>query len=122
MVAKKSLFSFYFCSKFNISLIILPISFLSIRFLHDKMFSYERPIASFKILKYNFPYLFYLYLPKLFSILVFLITKWKTKSEETQVQANVVTENCNIKYENNGTKIMVHVFFSTSQPNFPFII
>ena len=100
MPEKKCLFSCYFCSKFNISLIILPISFLSIRFLHDKMFSYERPIASFKILKYNFPYLFYLYLPKLFSILVFLITKWKTKSEETQVQANVVTENCNINQIN----------------------
>ena len=109
MVAKKSLFSFYFCSKFNISLIILPISFLSIRFLHDKMFCYERPRGSFKIFKYNFPYLFYLYLPKLFSIILFIITKWKIKSEGTPDQTNLVTKNYHIIKINEYKKMILYL-------------
>ena len=107
MDEKKSLFSCYFCSKFNISLIILPISFLSIRFLHDKMYSYERPRGTFKIFKYNFPYLFYLYLPKIFSIILFLITKWRIKSEGSLVQTNLVTKNYHINKINVYEKKMI---------------
>ena len=111
MCGKKYLFSCYFCSKFNIYLILLPISFVSIRFLHDKMFLYERPEGSYKIFKYNLPYLFYLYLPKLFSIILFLITKREIKSEETIVQANIITNNYHITTKNEYEKKMILYFF-----------
>ena len=109
MVEKKSLFSCYFCSNFNISLIVLPISFISIRFLHDKMYFYQEPKASFKIFKYNLPYLFYLYLPKLFSIILFLITKWRTKNEGegTLVRTSVAVKNYHIFKVNEYEKKMI---------------
>ena len=107
MVEKNCLFSFYCCSKFNISLIILPLSFISIRFLHDKMFLYERPYGSYKIFKYNLPYLFYLYLPKLFSIILFFVTKWKIKSEGALDQTNIVTKNYHIIKINEYEKKMI---------------
>ena len=108
MAGKKGLFSFYFCSKFNIYLIILPLTFVSIRFLHDKMFLFERPENTYKIFKYNLPYLFYLYLPKIFSIILFFITKWKIKSEGALVQTNILTKNYHmIKINEYGKKIIL---------------
>jgi len=112
MVEKEPLFSCYFCSKFNISLIILPISFVSIRFLHDKMYFFQRPEKSFKIFKYNLPYLFYLYLPKLFSIILFFITKWKTRNEGTSlVRTSVAAKNYHIlKISEYGKKMILFLF------------
>ena len=109
MDEKKSLFSCYFCSKFNISLIILPISFISVRFLHDKIYRFQNPERSFKIFKYNLPYLFYLYLPKLFSIILFLITKWRTKNEGegTLVRTSVAVKNYHIFKVNEYEKKMI---------------
>ena len=110
MVEKTSLFSCYFCSNINISLIILPLSFISIRFLHDKMFLYEKPSGSYKIFKYNLPYLFYLYLPKLFSIILFFITKWKIKREGALDQTNILTKNYHIiKINEYGKKIILYL-------------
>ena len=107
MTEKKCLFSCYFCSKFNISLIVFPLSFVSIRFLHDTMFFYERPLGSFKIFKFNLPYLFYLFLPKIFSIILFFITKWKIKSEGSLVQANIASKNYHIIKKNEYEKKMI---------------
>ena len=110
MVEKTSLFSCYFFSNINISLIILPLSFISIRFLHDKMFLYEKPNGSYKIFKYNLPYLFYLYLPKLLSIILFFITKWKIKREGALVQTNILTKNYHIIKKNEyGKKIILYL-------------
>ena len=110
MVEKEPLFSCYFCSKFNISLIILPISFVSIRFLHDKMYLFQRPKETFKIFKYNLPYLFYLYIPKLLSIILFFITKWKIKREGALVQTNILTKNYHIIKKNEyGKKIIIYL-------------
>ena len=109
MDEKKSLFSCYFCSKFNRSLIILPISFISVRFLNDKIYRFQNPERSFKIFKYNLPYLFYLYLPKIFSIILFFITKWKTKNEGegALVRTSVATKNYHIFKINEYEKKMI---------------
>ena len=69
---------------------LLPILFIFIRYFHDKLFEFSNPFLSFKILKYNLPYLFYLYLPKILSILFLPIIKSNTKSESISEGGNIL--------------------------------
>ena len=81
MEAKKSYLSCNCNGKINLAIFVFPLSYVIIRFLHDKMFLFSKPTNTFKILKYNLPYLFYLYLPKIFSIIIILINKYNIKNE-----------------------------------------
>ena len=60
---------------------LIPLLFICIRYFHDELFEICNPKKSFKILKYNLPYLFYLYLPKIFSIICILIVKSNSNGE-----------------------------------------
>ena len=100
--------------KLHLSLFLLPISFIIIRFLHDKVFLFASNLKSFKILKYNFPYLFYLYLPKIFSIIFVFITKSKIKSESNIVERNTKTKNYHIMKINEYEKRMFFILFIVS--------
>ena len=76
--------SFNCKNKLSIYSFLLPILYCSLRFFHDKVFELCEPELSYKILKYNLPYLFYLYFPKILSIICVKIIKIKTEfsSEE----------------------------------------
>ena len=72
--------------KLSIYAFLLPFLFIFIRYCRDESFEISNPPKSFKILKYNFPYLFYLYLPKIFSIICILIVKSNAKGEADSSQ------------------------------------
>ena len=59
---------------------LLPIIYMIFRFCKDQFINVSYP-KNLKILKYNLPYLFYLYLPKLLSIIFVLIIKYKTEGD-----------------------------------------
>ena len=103
---KSSCFSCNCNCKIHLSLFLLPISFIIIRFMHDKLFLFASNLKSFKILKYNFPYLFYLYLPKIFSIIFVVITKSQIKSESNIVERYTTTKNYHIMKINEYEKRM----------------
>ena len=96
--------------KFHISPFVLPITYILIRFFHDKLFKLTVDNhTNFKILKYNLPYLFYLYLPKIFSIILIPIIKFKTKSETDLVERNNIgtKKYHEIKIHEYGKKILL---------------
>ena len=90
MKEKKSYISCNCKTKCSFYTFLLPILFIIIRYFHDKFFELSKPYLSFKILKYNLPYLFYLYLPKIFSILLITIIKSNTKGESNNQEENIV--------------------------------
>ena len=57
---------------------LIPIIYIFIRYFKDLFFEESKPRLSFKILRYNLPYLFYLYLPKVLSIFLIQIIKFNT--------------------------------------------
>ena len=63
---------------------LLPLLFMFIRYFHDKIVEESEPSFSYKILKYNLPFLFYLYLPKVLSIILLPIINYNTKSENNE--------------------------------------
>ena len=60
---------------------LLPILYMSFRYCKDQIIEVSPP-KNYKMLKYNLPHLFYLYLPKLFAIFFIPIIKYKTKDTE----------------------------------------
>ena len=68
-------------SKISIYTFLIPIIFMLIRYFQDLLFEETKPELSFKILRYNLPHLFYLYLPKVFSIFLIPIINFNTKGE-----------------------------------------
>ena len=70
------------CDIKNISFypFLLPIIYMIFRFCKDQFINVSYP-KNLKILKYNLPYLFYLYLPKLLSIIFIPIIKYKTEGD-----------------------------------------
>ena len=111
MDEKKSYLSCNCKGKIHIAIFVFPLSFILIRFLHDKIFLFARPKNTFKILKYNLPYLFYLYLPKLFSIIIILIIKSNIKSEKALVidnnRATFASKNYHIVKKHEYGKLMI---------------
>ena len=78
MSKKQFCISFSCHTKLSIYPFLLPILFMIIRFFNDKVIELSKPEFKFKILKYNFPYLFYNYLPKILSIILIPIIKYNT--------------------------------------------
>ena len=89
---------------------LLPILFMFIRYFHDKMIEESEPELSYKILKYNLPYLFYLYLPKILSIVFIPIIKWKLKNESPTQAQNISFRNYHI-FTQNQNKRKIFLFF-----------
>jgi hypothetical protein len=63
------------------------------RFCKDQLIGVDYP-NNLKLLKYNLPYLFYLYLPKILAIIFIPIIKYKTKDDSHE--ANRITKNYHI--------------------------
>jgi hypothetical protein len=75
----KSLFSCH-TQKISFYPFLLPILYMIFRFCKDQMLNSTYP-HNVKILKYNLPYLFYLYLPKIFAIIFFPIIRHQIKDD-----------------------------------------
>ena len=91
--------SFISCNcKSNLSFypFLLPIIFMAIRYTHDEIFELYKPSMSFKLLRYNLPYLFYFFLSKVFAIMLIRIIKLNIKSKADPNQNNVILKNYNI--------------------------
>ena len=71
-------------TNYSIYPFLLPILFMFIRYFHDKLVEESKPNKSFLLLKFNLPFLFYLYLPKVFSIILLPIINYNTKSENNE--------------------------------------
>ena len=71
-------------TNYSIYPFLLPLLFMFIRYFHDKMIEESNPRLTYKLLKYNLPYLFYLYLPKIFSIILLPIINYNTRSENNE--------------------------------------
>ena len=89
---------------------LLPIIFTFIRLCHDRLL--EIPDNHFKPLKFHFPNLFYLYLPKILSIIFIPIIKYRTKSDSQEVQLS--QKRYHLLKENKSHKKMILLFFIIS--------
>jgi len=84
---------------------LLPIIYMSFRFCKDQLINIDYP-NNLKMLKYNLPYLFYLYLPKILAILFIPIIKYKTGGDSHE--ANRITKKYHIiTIENNKKKMFL---------------
>ena len=77
---KKCIFSCY-TQKISFYPFLLPILYMFFRYCKDQIIEVSSP-KNYKMLKYNLPYLFYLYLPKIFAIFIIPIIIYKTKGTE----------------------------------------
>jgi hypothetical protein len=66
------------------------------------------------ILKYNLPYLFYLFLPKIFSFIFILIIKCNTKGESNSSNENIVVKNYHIAVEKRNKKKFLSLIYIIS--------
>ena len=93
---------------------LLPLFFMFIRYFHELMIEESKVPKSFKILKYNLPYLFYLYLPKILSVILISIIKFKLKSENNNPQQNLAFRNYHIFTEKKNKKKLLIYFYIIS--------
>ena len=62
---------------------LIPLIYMFFRFCKDQMINVSKP-KNYKLLKYNLPFMFYLYLPKVLAIIFIPIIKYKTKSDSNE--------------------------------------
>jgi hypothetical protein len=89
--------------KFSFYPILLPIIYMIFRFCKDQLINVNYP-ENLNMLKYNLPYLFYLYLPKILAIIFIPIIKYKTKDRSNE--ANRVTKKYHIVTKEKSKKKM----------------
>ena len=88
--------------------ILLPIIYMIFRFCKEQLIDVNYP-NNLKLLKYNLPYLFYLYLPKILAILFIPIIKYKTEGHFHE--ANTLSKNYHvITIEKNKKKMFLLIF------------
>ena len=93
---------------------LVPIIYMFIRYFQDLLFEETEPKKSFKILRYNLPHLFYLYLPKVLSILLIPIIKFNTKGETDSEEKNIVLRNYHFIVKNKNRKKFILLIFLIS--------
>jgi uncharacterized membrane protein YeaQ/YmgE (transglycosylase-associated protein family) len=114
MSEKKSYITCDCKAKSSIYPFLIPILFFFIRYFHDKLYEESRDVESYKILKYNLPFLFYLYLPKILSIILIPIIKFNTRGESDSVNQNIGLKNYHIMSLNKNKKKMILLFYLIS--------
>ena len=114
MSEKKSYISYDCKAKSSIYPFLIPILFFFIRYFHDKLYEESRPVKSYKILKYNLPFLFYLYLPKILSIILIPIITFNTRGESGSINQNIGFKNYHIMSVNKNKKKMILLFYLIS--------
>ena len=108
------------CVSFNCKLklsyygFFLPFLYIAIRYFHEEEYHLCKPEDSIKILKYNLPYLFYLFLPKIFSFIFILIVKSNTKGESNSSNKNLVIKNYHIDVEKRNKKKFILLIYIIS--------
>lgn len=75
-----------------------------IRYFHDQMVGEHRPENNFKILKYNLPYMFYLFLPKVLAIIFIPIIKQRTEDEGDASEVSRLSRNYHFIAESQSKK------------------
>ena len=80
---------FFSCNTQNVSFypFLLPIIYMIFRYCKDNFINTSYP-KNLKMLKYNLPYLFYLYLPKILAIIFIPIIKSKSDVDFTEEKNN----------------------------------
>ena len=101
-------------TKCSIYPFLLPILFMLIRYFREKMIEESAPSLSYKILKYNLPYLFHLHLPKILSIILIPIIKLRLKGEINESRKNLSLKNYHIFEEKKNRKKLVLFFYLIS--------
>ena len=115
METKKSGCIFFDCNRIvHFYPFLLPLLFIIIRFSRDKFLFLSNPFGSYKLLKWNLPYLFYLHLPKLFSIIFIIIARKKNKTETSLVERNKTTKNYHLMKKNQYEKKMIYLIIAVS--------
>ena len=105
MEEKKTKFvSFNFKIKKSAYTFLLPFLFIAIRNWNDENYHLCKPKGSLNILKYNLPYLFYIFLPKICSFIFILIIKCNTKGETKSSNENIVVKNYHIEIAKRNKK------------------
>ena len=109
-MAKKARFVSFKCDlKLSIYSFSLPLFFICMRYFHEDLYHAYEPLESLKLLKYNLPYLFYCFLPKILSIFFIFIVKFNTKGE-----SNILNENKKIYHimveKKNRKKILLLIY------------
>lgn len=113
MKEKKSFITFNFNSKYYIYPILLPISCMFIHFFQKIMCINSIPQESYMLLKYNCPFLFYYFLPKIFSFIFILIIKYNSKGEDIKGQ-NKVTRRYHFIIKNESSKKILFLIYLIS--------
>ena len=109
---KSPFVSFNFKLKLSYFAFLLPFLFIAIRYWHDEVFHRcYKPKNNLRILKYNLPYLIYLFLPKIFSFIFILIIKSNIKREST---ASNIVKNYHIAVEKRNKKIILLLIYIIS--------
>ena len=100
--------------RISIYAFLLPILFIFVRYCHDEIIDRCKQELSYKLLKYNFPYIFYNNLPKVLSILCILIIKSNAKGEASSSEQNRISRNYHIIVEKENRKKFLLLFFFIS--------
>ena len=108
MNEKKPYISFKFKKNFIVYPILLPISCMFTHLFQKIM--YENAKDNYLLLKYNFPFLFYYFLPKVFSFVFILIIKYNTKMEGAQDQNKLIRRYHFIIKNENFKKIILYIY------------
>ena len=104
---KKCIFS---CNAKKISFypFLLPVIYMIFRFFKDKILDVSYP-RNLRMLKYNLPFLFYLYLPKILAIILIPIIKYKTEGDSHE--ENRISKNYHIfSIQKNKRKMILLIF------------
>ena len=113
MIEKKRCISCNINSRLYIYPFLLPIACMFTHFFQKIMLDYSFPVKSYKMLKYNFPYLFYYFLPKLLSFIIIHIIKYKSKRENKE-GGNIQLRKYHFIIKNkNKTKILLTICIIT---------
>ena len=83
---------------------LLPVIYMFFRFFKDQFINSSYP-KNLKMLKYNLPYMFYLYFPKIFAIIFIPIIKYNTKGESQE--ENRITKRYHFVQEHENKKKMI---------------
>ena len=101
-------------SKLSYYPFLIPIIYMIIRYFQDLLFEVTEPKLSFRILRYNLPYLFYLYLPKVLSIFLIPIIKFNIRAETDSGEENILLRNYHFIAKNKNRKKFILLIYIIS--------
>ena len=101
-------------SKISYYPFLIPIIYMIIRYFQDLLFEETEPKLSLRILRYNLPYLFYLYLPKVLSLFLIPIIKFNTRAETDSGEENILLRNYHFVAKHKNRKKFILLIYIIS--------